>query len=55
MPRNSLRVILLVVAMLAARQSSRGRLGRAIAAVRENERTAAAMGINVVGTKLTTA
>jgi ABC-type branched-subunit amino acid transport system permease subunit len=47
-------LVALVVAMLAARQASRGRLGRCIAAVRENERAAAAMGINVVATKLTT-
>ena len=47
-------LVALAVAMLAARQASRGRLGRHIAAVRENERAAAAMAINVMATKLTT-
>lgn len=44
----------LCVAALVARQASTGRLGRLISAVRENERTAQAAGLDVVGIKLTT-
>ncbi len=42
------------LAALIAHRTATGRLGRLIAAVRENERSAVAAGIDVVGVKLTT-
>lgn len=45
---------LLGLAAVIAHRTAGGRLGRLIAAVRENERTAMAAGINVVAVKLTT-
>lgn len=45
---------LLAIAMIAARQIMRSRLGRLIGAVRENEKAASAAGISVARIKLTT-